>query len=170
MKKNSFSVAMGGNLKALRKSRDLSAAELAEIIGITPNDVRKYERGERSMTVEKMIAFSVALNCSPQNMIEGLDPRTGERVGGGEIRMMSADEHKIMMHMATDWDGDRKALIIADGIYMAIPPHRRREIIMALALQAEQAIANGEIERCSLPDGTEYMLQALGGLYARNEE
>lgn len=166
MKQNDFSVALGENLKKLRKLRNLSVAQLAEILGICQDDVRKYERGQRALTVEKLIAFSVALGCSPQNVLDGLDPRIGATGTSGEIKMMTQLEHDIMMHMATDWDGDRKALIIADGIYMAIPPKRRREIIMALALQAEQAIANGEIEKCSLPDGMEYMLQALGGLYA----
>lgn len=166
MQPNQFSMALGENLKALRKTRRLSVGQLSEIIGITPDDVRKYERGERALTVEKMISFSVALNCSAQNIIEGLDPRLkSSRSSVREIRMMTQEEHQIMMHMATDWDGDRRALIIASGIYMAIPPHRRREIIMALELQKEESLRSGEITEKDLPDGVEYMQQALGNLY-----
>lgn len=167
MKKNEFSSALGENLKNFRKLRNLSVAEVAEIIGITQDDVRKYERGERALTVEKMISFSVALGCSPQNILEGMDPRLkSSRSSVREIRMMTQEEHQIMLHMATDWAGDRRALIIAIGIYMAIPPHRRREIIMAMELQKDKALASGEITEEELPSGIDYMQQALGELYA----
>lgn len=161
-----FSVKLGENLKEIRLMRNLSVVQLSEILDISPDDVRKYERGERALTVEKMMFFATALNCSPQNIIEGLDPRTGAKVKSNkEIRLMSAAEHKIMYYMSTEWEGNKKALIIANGIYMAIPPKRRREIVMALELQKDEALRKGEITCADLPEDIEYLEQALGNLY-----
>lgn len=170
MKPTTFSKALGENLRNIRTLRRLTVSQVADIVGISPDDVRKYERGERALTVEKMISFAVAVNCSLPSMLEGLDPRMGEQQRlTRELRLLSRNEHGILHYMATEWDGDRKALIISDGVYMAIPPYRRREVIMTLELQKEAALRCGEITEDDLPEDVEYMQEKLGQLYTPGE-
>lgn len=166
MKPTPFSIALGENLQNLRNLRNLTVTELSDIIHATPDDIRKYERGERLISIERMFSVAVALNCSVQNIIEGLDPRSpANRKPIAEIKMMDDEEHRIMYHMATTWNGDRKALIIFDGVYMAIPPERRREVVMFLDMQKDEALKAGEIKPEDLPENIDYMYKALGSLY-----
>ena len=166
MKPTPFSIALGENLQNLRNLRNLTVTELSEIIPATPDDIRKYERGERLISIERMFSVAVALNCSVQNIIEGLDPRSKNiKKPTSEIKMMDEQEHRIMYHMATTWNGDRKALIILVGVYMALPPKRRREIAMYLDMQKDEALKAGEIKPEDLPENIDYMYKTLGSLY-----
>ena len=161
-----FSKTLGNNLKTLRKQCGFTAEELGALLGISEDEIRKYERGDRAPSIEKAIAVSVALNCSPQAIIEGLDPRSGRKLSSASpMRIPSPEEHRILHYMATDFDGDTKALLIGIGAYMALPPKRRREVMMGLDMQVDEALAKHEISPEDLPEGMDYLRQSLGGLY-----
>lgn len=166
MAPTAFSTRLGDNIRRIRKLRGLTAAELSQKLDITPDELRKYERGERTLSVERMITFASALDCSVQNLLEGLDSRSGGMLPSSNlIRMMTPDEHRIMHYMATDWDGDVRALIIACGIYMVLPPRRRREAMMAMDVIKDEALLANEISPADLPEDMEYFQRALGALY-----
>lgn len=163
MKPNDMSKIIGTNIRNMRTIRHFTIQQLADLSGINAESIYKYERGERGLTVEDMLRLSDALNCSEQNFTKGLHGEA--RVTPKEIRRLDADEHEVLEHIATDFHGDRKALIIATGVYASIPPQRRREIILTLTMQMEDSIHCGEITAESLPRGTEYMKEALGKLF-----
>ena len=118
------------------------------------------------MPLERVIDACVALDCSTQNVIEALDPRlSGAAPITKVMNALSPPEHKIMHYMATDWDGDVRALIIACGIYMVLPPHRRREAMMAMEVIKDEALLANEISPADLPEDMEYFQRALGALY-----
>lgn len=52
------------NLKSLRKDRDLSQEEFAEIIGVTRQSVSKWELGEGYPDVEKLLIIAKSFNVS----------------------------------------------------------------------------------------------------------
>ena len=164
MDKNNFSTRLGRNLKAIREKRGLTAEQVAERIGITADSVYKYERGERRLSVEVMMQGVAALEDSVMNVLRGLDPR-GYHDDGKAYNILSPSESKIMRYLATDWKGDIHALVIADGLYAALPEEYRREVIMAMVMQADRAVADGKLKQDQLPEGMEYMLQQLGKLY-----
>lgn len=162
MQKNDFSMKLGRNLKNFRLLRGLSVDKLAEIIGITADSVRKYERGERKMSVEDMIGFSIALDCDEQNILQGLNPSKDSIPSPFEIKKISNDERKILRTMSTTWKGDRKSLIILDGEYMVLPESRRLDIAMYIQLQIDEAIKAGEISISDLPENIDYLQRIIG--------
>lgn len=165
MEKNEFSIKLGQNLQHLRMLRNLTVMQLSEILGITEDSIRKLERGDRRMTVEGMIHYANTLNCDEQNILTGLNPQKNVELPEAEIKMLSAPERKILNRMSTTWKGNRKALIILDGVYMALPEERRREIAMYVEMQKDEALKNHEISSADLPDGIEEMQKVLGGMF-----
>ena len=163
MEPNSVSKIVGNNIRNMRKIRGMTIEQAADLCEITKDAWRKYEKGERSLTVEDMLQIADVLNCSEQNFLRGLRGEPEPTVK--EIRKLDRDEHEILEHISTDFRGDRKALIIATGVYASIPPQRRREIMLVLNMQMEDSIRCGEIAAESLPRGTEYMQAALGKLF-----
>lgn len=162
---------IGQNLREVRKLRGLSGEALAELmqqhgVNISQDTIRRYERGERFVTAEEVIVFADVLNCSTQALVDGADPSMGTVPHTKKkFGRLLPEDHKILRNLAGNWDGDIHALIIADGIYAAIPPERRRAIIMELCVQADEAVRSGEMTIDDLPEGIAYMQQQLGGLY-----
>ena len=167
---------IGKNLRDIRKLAGISAEELsdkiAEVTGekISSDTIRRFERNERTISASDVIHLAQALECSTQAIVDGTDPRMGDLPQGKHtIKPLSKADHSILRDLASNWNGDIHALIIADGIYAAIPPHRRRAVIMELVAQADEAIRAGEITISDLPEGLAYMQNKIGGLYGEEK-
>lgn len=164
MTPTAMSKRIGSNMRSLRTIRGLSVEQMAETIGITPDAVRKYERGERSLTVEDMVRFAKILNCSDQNFTRGLY-QDAPPPPVKEIHRLDADEHEILENISTSFRGNVKALIIATGILAKLPPRRRRNVLMSLDAEADEAVRCGEVAAEELPRGIEYLQEAIGKLF-----
>lgn len=63
----------GARLRAIRNSRKMSQTALGDAIGITFQQVQKYERGSNRMAVSTIHAICKALNCAITDIIPPLD-------------------------------------------------------------------------------------------------
>ena len=66
-------VALGRNIRIRRKSLGLSQSTLASAVGLTFQQVQKYESGANRVSFSKLVEISKALNCRVAYLIEGLD-------------------------------------------------------------------------------------------------
>ena len=64
---------MKTRIKKIRKSRALTAAELAKKIGVTQPTISRYERESRKMTVENAQRISATLGCTIDELFERED-------------------------------------------------------------------------------------------------
>jgi len=71
--------ALGRNIRIRRKSLGLSQSALAAAVGLTFQQVQKYESGANRVSFSKLAEIAKALNCRIADLIEGLD--------GGESRL-----------------------------------------------------------------------------------
>ena len=55
---------LGGRIRFLRKYKNLSQKELADLIGVTAQTVHKYERGYRVPTADILIKIGELLDCN----------------------------------------------------------------------------------------------------------
>lgn len=53
---------IGETIKKLRKAKGISQMELAERIGITYQQLQKYEKGKSKITIERLIDIAKALD------------------------------------------------------------------------------------------------------------
>lgn len=160
-------IKIGSNIRAVRLLRRLTSDELADRMGdgTTGRTVRHYETGARSVSVPQLMRISVALDCSFQTLVQGLDPRVPDDTGFMEYNTLTPAEHAVFRRMATEWDGDRHALVIFISLYMSLPPLYRREAPLSLLAQVQLAISNGDISADDLPAGLDYMENACLSLY-----
>jgi transcriptional regulator with XRE-family HTH domain len=65
MARKSLAKRIGSRIRARRKARGLSQAKLAELVELSPNYVGMIERGEKTPTLGKLVAFAEALGTKP---------------------------------------------------------------------------------------------------------
>lgn len=66
-------VELGVRVRARRKLLGMSQSALAERIGITFQQVQKYERGANRISFSALVGISRALKCSISELIEGIE-------------------------------------------------------------------------------------------------
>jgi transcriptional regulator with XRE-family HTH domain len=76
---NPDDVAIGNNIRALRQRRGLSQEKLAAALGVTFQQVQKYEKGANRVSGSKLVAVSKALAVP----LEALFAGTGSEVTDG---------------------------------------------------------------------------------------
>lgn len=86
---------IGQNLKSLRKIRKVSQIDLAEILGVSFQQVQKYERGVNRLPVDKLHTVKEKLNIPYEFFFQGigeLDGQSSQNIGkeiSKEIKEMS---------------------------------------------------------------------------------
>lgn len=86
------------NLQTIRKKKQMSQEELAELLGVSRQAVSKWELGEGYPEVEKLLVLSKKLNISLDSLMTGSSPEkeVPETGPSGIIRIVSPNEGIIM--------------------------------------------------------------------------
>lgn len=75
-----------GFAERLRKQRDLSQAELAQRVGLHPNHIGRYERGESRASAQTLKRLADILGVSGDYLLEGsTDEAAKARFGDREL-------------------------------------------------------------------------------------
>ena len=65
--------ALGARIRNRRKALGLSQSALGAALGLTFQQVQKYERGKNRVSFSKLVGTAHALNCTVSDLITGLD-------------------------------------------------------------------------------------------------
>ena len=69
----------GANVRALRKARDWTQAELGERVGLSANGLSKLERGKTAPSFDRAERLAAALDVEPTQLFSATPPTTGDR-------------------------------------------------------------------------------------------
>ncbi len=86
-------VEFGTRLRALRKQRNLTQKQLAELVGVQNSIISFYEVGDRTPSIELIIAFSRVFHVSTDYLL-GID--RGETV---DISDLSSEDKLLAITM-----------------------------------------------------------------------
>lgn len=89
-------MSFAGNLKLIRKERNLSQEELAEMIDVSRQAVSKWEQGDGYPEVEKLLLLSSKLGISLDNLMStefAQKSSNDQRMESGLITITSPTEH-----------------------------------------------------------------------------
>jgi transcriptional regulator with XRE-family HTH domain len=67
-------VIVGSRVRVARLQREMSQATLAQRLGISFQQVQKYERGSNRMSASTLVAIATLLGVSPGSLLEGMEP------------------------------------------------------------------------------------------------
>lgn len=70
---NPLDKALGTRICQLRRGLGLSQSELARAIGVTFQQVQKYERGVNRISFSRLVGIAHALQCSVPGLMDNLD-------------------------------------------------------------------------------------------------
>jgi len=66
-------IALGQHIRARRRDLHLSQQSLAARVGLTFQQVQKYEKGVNRVSFSRLVAISRALECSVGDLIKGIE-------------------------------------------------------------------------------------------------
>jgi transcriptional regulator with XRE-family HTH domain len=68
-----ITIELGLRIRAIRKSRNLSQEQLAELCNLHPTYIGQLERGEKNATLESICKISNAFHMSLEKLFEGIE-------------------------------------------------------------------------------------------------
>jgi transcriptional regulator with XRE-family HTH domain len=84
-------VAVGARIRIRRRWLGFSQTQLANALGITFQQVQKYERGANRVSFSRLMQVVDALNCHLTDLTEGLDPERPTREIDQVRRLIAED-------------------------------------------------------------------------------
>jgi transcriptional regulator with XRE-family HTH domain len=131
-------IHVGSRVRMRRRALGLSQTELASSVGLTFQQLQKYERGANRISASKLYGMAKTLQVPLSWFFEGL--QSMDVANGGEDQV--ADEQKarmVQVFLASSEGLDLAAL------FPRIPAHQRRQIL-ALARSLSHADEGEEEE------------------------
>lgn len=118
---SSFDVRLGARLRQARQARGLSLPDVAEELGVSYQQLQKYEAGRNSLSVARLMLVAELLDVDPQSFLagEGVD-----FAGSAEAESTS-----------TPLTGERFRLLRA---YFALPEPVRLAVLRLIEAEAER--------------------------------
>lgn len=86
---------LGQRLQEQRRLKNLSQKEVAKSIGISASIVSNYESGERTPSVENLIALARLYHCSTDYLL-GFDKIDKDRLL--DVSMLNEEQRKLLQH------------------------------------------------------------------------
>lgn len=86
---------LGQRLQTQRRLKNLSQKEVAKSIGISASIVSNYESGERTPSVEILIALARLYHCSTDYLL-GFDKIDKDRLL--DVSMLNEEQRKLLQH------------------------------------------------------------------------
>lgn len=84
---------LGERLQELRLSHNLSQKEVARILDVSYSVISNYESGERTPSVEKLVALARLYHCSTDYLL-GFDSK--HETAPMNISMLSVEQKKLL--------------------------------------------------------------------------
>lgn len=86
---NPIDVHVGRRVRQRRKAMGVTQERLADDLGLTFQQVQKYERGANRVSASKLYEIAVALQTSTEYFFEGLADPSSLKEGGGDAEPAS---------------------------------------------------------------------------------
>ncbi len=74
-------IAIGHRIRERRRSMGFSQQRLAEAVGVTFQQIQKYERGSNRVSFSRLLEIAHALDCSLSDLSDGLDAPSATQAG-----------------------------------------------------------------------------------------
>ncbi len=98
-------VRVGEKLRSLRLQRRLSQSQMAETVGLTFQQIQKYEKGVNRVSASKLFEFAEFLDVPVESFFSGVSPARQENGGLPPYPAPSALDYEILQLLGRLEDG-----------------------------------------------------------------
>lgn len=109
---SAIDVAIGRRMRAQRLSLSMSQTELGDAMGVTFQQVQKYEKGSNGLNAARLMAAARALEMPVLVLMCGDDADTAETAGIATTMMATRDGAKLATAFNAIGSADSRAAII----------------------------------------------------------
>lgn len=102
---------VGNKIYSLRLAKGLSRQQLAEVIGVTHQQLQKYEKGNNRLSIGRLALIAKALGKTSSYFYEGLETESPEEMVTQHQRMCIEVSRNFMKIENTDHQNAVNALI-----------------------------------------------------------
>ncbi|MCL2364421.1 MAG: helix-turn-helix domain-containing protein [Defluviitaleaceae bacterium] len=85
---------MGSRVRVLRKARGLSIDTLSVKLGLTPGHLGLIERGDRGITVDRLMQVCTYFGCTADFLLTGKDKATSKGKATASVDLMLSDDER----------------------------------------------------------------------------
>jgi transcriptional regulator with XRE-family HTH domain len=123
---------IGRRLAELRARRRMSLEEVGSRLGVSYQQVQKYEKGESQIAAARLVHLALVLDAHPREVLSGLSPDVFEALGflrAAEPRAqagMAEAQEAFGAVPAPEWDELKSA-------FLRITDERKRALLLELA-------------------------------------
>lgn len=111
-----FNKSIGARLRQQRLAKGISQAKLAEAMGVSFQQVQKYETGRNRISATRLANAAAALNCDPSIFFPRIKP-----VGSSNPEAQTPDEISLLTGFRSARP-DQRAAILTIVAATATPP------------------------------------------------
>ena len=119
-----FDIAIGHHIRIQRTLRNVTQTQLADAIGITFQQIQKYEHGTNRISAGKLLQISQFLDVAVDVFFEGLEKAKPSSVDGA-----ASAEYRQLRSLITSPEGQR--------LYRAFSQIRKKETQMTILRMVE---------------------------------
>lgn len=105
---------VGKQLRVLRSARGYTQEDLAKALGISYQQLHKYETGSNSIAVSRLYELSKFLNVSPDTFFEGLNgeaPQSAKTNVSLDAPLLDREQMQMLKYLSGVSDSQRSALL-----------------------------------------------------------
>ncbi len=110
---------VGMRLRLLRLNHKMSQTELGDKVGVTFQQIQKYERGANRIGASRLWKFCEIFEAEPNFFFDGLGGERPEGAAANPLvednwskKLLTKQNHRLMMSFDNIDDGDTRAAII----------------------------------------------------------
>jgi transcriptional regulator with XRE-family HTH domain len=133
-----INAVIGGNVRRLRKKLDWSQGQLAETVGVTTQQISKYEKGEDQISAPMLVKLSNAFRVVVSELLSGTTSLTAASPGFGETAFRFQDSPRSTLGMKPE-EARRALLRIYDELNQPLKDVALRQVQALMHLQADKA-------------------------------
>lgn len=112
-------IIVGGNVRRLRAARGLSQERLGEKLGLTFQQVQKYEKGANRISSSRLVKIARALEVHPARLFEGTGLYEEQPIADAFASVLTAEDVKIVHAYKAISSPKQKAALLSMARTMA---------------------------------------------------
>jgi transcriptional regulator with XRE-family HTH domain len=124
---------VGERLRALRCSKSLSQIDLARAVGVTFQQIQKYENGTKRVKASRLFAFAQALEVPVSHFFEDIEVEQA----GSSVQEQQGGNHSVHL---VDLLSDAKFLSFAQE-FIRLPQGQRNAVVALVRSLADQDLS-----------------------------